>query len=316
MENTKRMDNSGLLSDNDILESIDNSELVICPFHEKNLTPLGYNLSFTKFIFSTKNKLLYNIKTDKKTNEIYCIVEPNDTLLILTQEAVWVSKKLAGTFHSKVGIVSKGFGHISTTLDPNWEGPLLISLNNPTKQKIKLVIGKDKKDGIEYKTFVTLIFYRMISKAKGNQDNLPCRVEILKDTEDNLKDSKKYSQLISVIDKIRNFETLHVGIGAVGEEFRKEKIKQFKDKYNRFAVDINGYIGEASRISKSIVDDNYFKYSIVIFIIILVVLALIIFSFKAYRKNDSNLLAFLAIITAVVVIIIERVEKYAREKLL
>lgn len=108
---------------------MENSRLVICPFNEKNLTPVGYNLSFTKFIFSTKNKLLYKVYTDKKTDEVYCIIEPNDTVLILTQEAVWVSEELAGTFHSKVGIVSKGFGHISTTLDPNWEGPLLISLN-------------------------------------------------------------------------------------------------------------------------------------------------------------------------------------------
>lgn len=66
----------------------------------------------------------------------------------------------------------------------------------------------------------------MISKSKGTQDNLPCRVEILKSTKDNLQDSKKYAQLISVIDKIRNFETLHVGIGTVEEKYRKEKIKQ------------------------------------------------------------------------------------------
>jgi hypothetical protein len=84
-------------------------------------------------------------------------VEPNDTVLILTQEEVWVSEQIAGTFHSKVGIVSSGFGHISTTLDPNWEGPLLISLNNPTRKRLKLIIGKEEAEATNYNSFVTLI---------------------------------------------------------------------------------------------------------------------------------------------------------------
>lgn len=316
LECAEQLNKAGMLSDYDIKESIKNNEIVICPFNKEKLTPLGYNLSFTKFILSTKNKLLYKIQTDKKTHELYCIVEPNDTILILTQEAVWVSEKMAGTFHSKVGIVSKGFGHISTTLDPNWEGPLLISLNNPTKQKIKLVIGKDGEDGIKYKTFVTLIFYRMVSKAEGIQDNLPCRIEILKDTKDSLKDSKKYFQLISIIDEIRNFETFQVGIGATEGKERKDKIKQFEYKYSKFAIELNNNISKASEISKSIVDCNYIKYIVIMFVLIVLFIILIIIALKAYITHNSSLLSLIAIFVAIYIFISGLIEKYSRKKLL
>lgn len=152
-----------MLSDQDIKKAL-NKNLVIHPFNEDDLTPVGYNLNPSDFVFSLTTKQLVNEK-----NGSYAI-PPNDTVLILTKETVWVSSKIGGTFHSKVGVVSKGFGHISTTLDPNWRGPLLISLNNPTSSELLLPANK---------SFLTLIFYAVKTPAKKMHDNDPGRKDII-----------------------------------------------------------------------------------------------------------------------------------------
>jgi deoxycytidine triphosphate deaminase len=153
-----------LLSDQDI-QKILNREIVIYPFDENDLTPVGYNLNPSDFVFSIQSQSLV-----LESNGFFEI-QPHDTVLILTKEAVWVSRKIAGTFHSKVSVVSAGFGHISTTLDPNWKGPLLISLNNPTDNSLNIPVDK---------SFVTLVFYKVRTPAlKDALDNLPSRADIL-----------------------------------------------------------------------------------------------------------------------------------------
>jgi len=152
-----------MLSDQNIKKVL-NKNIVIHPFNEDDLTPVGYNLNPSDFVYSIKSKKLIS-----GINGSYAI-PANDTVLILTKETVWASSKIGGTFHSKVGVVSKGFGHISTTLDPNWKGPLLISLNNP--MSIELLLPTNK-------SFVTLIFYAVKTPAKKMHDNDPGRKDII-----------------------------------------------------------------------------------------------------------------------------------------
>ncbi len=153
-----------MFSDQDIKNNL-GKNIVIHPFREEDLTPVGYNLRPSDFVFSVIKKELI------KANDGIYEIPPNDTVLILTEETVWVSGRVAGTFHSKVGLVSKGFGHISTTLDPNWKGPLLIALNNPTSTSLQLPADK---------SFVTLIFYEVKTPASKMHDNDPGRNDILK----------------------------------------------------------------------------------------------------------------------------------------
>ncbi|MEH2331291.1 dCTP deaminase domain-containing protein [Nostoc sp.] len=158
-----------MLSDQDI-EILLNKEIVIYPYRpEKDLTPVGYNLNPSDFVFSITHKCLIKTTYNLEGNKVFKI-KRHDIVLILTQEAVWVSQKIGGTFHSKVGVVSLGFGHISTTLDPGWAGPLLISLNNPTDIELELPAEK---------SFVTLIFYKVRKPALRNHDNSPSRVDLI-----------------------------------------------------------------------------------------------------------------------------------------
>lgn len=247
-EDTKKQ--SGVLSDVDIKQYINKNEIVIYPYNEENLTGLGYNLSFTKFIYSLNKKTLCEIECEG--NELFCYAEPNDTLLIISHEAVWITKSLSGTFYSKVGIVSKGFGHISTTLDPEWEGPLLFSLNNPTNQRIKLSIGNKIENGIKYETFVTLIFHKMISKANKTHDNEPGRIyDILKHVKDDLKAKNNTGEIINVFDKIDLLQIKRLQIGnATTNEDKKMKISEFQIKYEKLDKVIDDCIIDINIIKK------------------------------------------------------------------
>ncbi|MFT5699804.1 MAG: deoxycytidine triphosphate deaminase [Desulforhopalus sp.] len=314
---TDRLANkTGLLSDVDVLENIENQEIVITPFENTRLSPVGYNLSFTRFLYSVNNNLLLKIEKDDITKENYCYVPPNDTVLVLTNEAVWVSENIAGTFHSKVGIVSKGFGHIGTTLDPNWEGPLLISINNPTKKKIKLVVSSEVRGLQKYKSFATLIFYRMVSPSKGVHDNLPSRIDILKDKKASLAKKRRYKDLIDIIDKILNFESLHVGIGNFRREERPLKIKEFKQKYSYFAPSLNENIIDGQKVSGKIKFWNKIYYGL-IFIVIGGCLSWDLwYAINANLDKKYEIVSLMGIVTAVLVGVAIQVEGYAREKLL
>ena len=114
-----------------------------------------------------------------------------------------------GTFHSKVKIVSNGFGHISTTLDPDWKGPLLIALNNPSSRRIKLVISSNGKPV----PFVTLMFYYFPHSAEKKHDNPANRIDILNDYAANPKIirrfifSWKYRQYQHMLNMLNNIAT-------------------------------------------------------------------------------------------------------------
>lgn len=164
-----------MLSDRNIQENMESGDIYIYPFNSHNLTGCGYNLTASFFALSTRKKVLERVI--EKNGEYYIWIEPNDTVLICTREYVSVSNKIAGHFHSRVKLVSRGLGHISTTLDPMWTGPLLIAINNPSSKKHKLTL---KNAGIPL-AFTTLMFAQLVSQTKYIHDNKPARIDILND---------------------------------------------------------------------------------------------------------------------------------------
>lgn len=230
-----------MLSDKDIKKLL-NKEIVIYPYEEDDLTPLGYNFNPSDFAMSiNEQKLLEREFRQEKVEKIkdgkpieveenieYYIIPPNDTALILTSESIWVSMKIAGTFHSKVGVVSTGFGHISTTLDPNWKGPLLISLNNPTNKPLKLPVND---------SFITLMFYRLDSPATKDHDNDPSRIKILKSITDDML-SKELDELKTIL--IKKAQSLFVNPN-VHTAFEEKVNKIHNDSKSSLLEGINNY---------------------------------------------------------------------------
>ncbi|HEU5377764.1 MAG TPA: hypothetical protein VFV38_20265 [Ktedonobacteraceae bacterium] len=133
-----------VLTDVDIKRVL-GKDIVIEPYSPNALTPVGYDFSIGDFVFSLEYGLL------DPQNDCY-MLPAKSTVQILTKESLWVSGRIAGAFHSRVSLVSKGLSHISTTLDPGWYGPLLITLRNNTDKEISLKVGS---------FFVTLMFFRV-----------------------------------------------------------------------------------------------------------------------------------------------------------
>jgi len=156
-----------LLSDVDIKREIGNN-ILIYPYKNKNLKGASYNLTPSQLAWDLKTKATIY---DPSTKTI--VIHPRRTALIETFETVWVSPKIAGTYHSRVSQVSQGAGHIGTTVDPNYIGPSLISVHNHNDtEPIQLVVGED--------SLVTLAFQYVHTDSSIEQHaNYPGRIEIL-----------------------------------------------------------------------------------------------------------------------------------------
>jgi len=201
---------AGMMSDVDIREAIKNNEICIAPFdlndsNDRRLTPAGFNFSFSDFIVSLNQKTFYKIH--KRGNEKFFMIEPGDTAIALTEESIWVSKGIGGTFHSKVGYVSQGLGHISTTLDPQWQGQLLISVNNPNRKKIKVNIARFERGEWIYSTFITLCLFRLITPTRTESDNHASRLDTLCEIILDGKWTPKQNKLVECIQKMLTIMT-------------------------------------------------------------------------------------------------------------
>ena len=128
-------------------------EINIVPLIEKNIKENSINFSVSKMAWKIEPNTNGGYKKAKsvcKNNKI--ILEPHSTTLIYTNEVIALSNKLGGTFHAKVGVVSRGVVFCSTMIGPGYFGHLLITVQNPTDNDIQLTVGE---------TFISLILYKL-----------------------------------------------------------------------------------------------------------------------------------------------------------
>ncbi|BAU65055.1 hypothetical protein STA3757_24340 [Stanieria sp. NIES-3757] len=156
-----------ILSNVDLEKEI-GENILIYPFFLKNIRGATYNL--------TASKLAWDIKTkksiyDQNVNKL--IIPSKSTVLIETNESIWVSNKISGTYHSKVKLVSQGLSHVSTTLDPLYIGSSLIAIHNNNEQEITLIPEQD--------TFITLKFHYLATESSISPGNSAGRTDILLD---------------------------------------------------------------------------------------------------------------------------------------
>jgi deoxycytidine triphosphate deaminase len=153
----------GLLTDTDLKKLIisdpnwlDKDKLHIFPYSEECLTPVGYDLRVGSQYASSIDAKLYSLNADNKV-----VIKPGDTVLITTLEDIGMpqNRKISAFITSKVSKVSKGLSHISTNIDPDWKGHLLIALHNPSRNIVSLDHGE---------AFCTVNFIENKSAAKHN----------------------------------------------------------------------------------------------------------------------------------------------------
>lgn len=293
-----------ILSDTDIKKEL-GKDILIYPFRKSQLKGASYNLTASTLAWSltTKKSIYVNGKI---------IIEPGITALIETNEVIWVSQKIAGTYHSKVGMVSQGTGHIGTTLDPNYIGPSLIAIHNhyyalngnDEPQPIILIPGEEE-DAI-----ATLVFhYVMTESTRKQHGNSAGRIEILTqvgiDVEENErralskdfminpetlklkmeKDCEDYQQ----IEKERQREAEEIEKRLKQEN--EEKEKQHRDQLQREAEEIEKRLkqeAEERERKRQIEADKFFQQWYTIFIGFIIVLLFASALFSGNQKNLAN----------------------------
>lgn len=132
-----------MLSIEDIYKEM-GKNIFICPLNIDNFRDNSIDLTASKFAWNAKGGNL----TDKDEKNI--TIPKYQTACILTNEAIYVTKRIGGTYHSRVSLVKRGLGHIGTMLDPEYCGQSLIVLQNMTDSDITIGVGE---------RLVSLVFY-------------------------------------------------------------------------------------------------------------------------------------------------------------
>jgi deoxycytidine triphosphate deaminase len=159
------------LSNVDIERELIQGNILIFPFDKRNIKGASYNFTVGQFAYRVPKDPDGEYKSVYDSVNRRIILPPKSTVLVATNESIWVSHKIAGTYHSKVKLVSKGIGHIGTTLDPNFLGVALIALHNISDNEVFLEPEKD--------TFVSVTFHYLKTQATEDHDNKPGRPDLV-----------------------------------------------------------------------------------------------------------------------------------------
>ncbi len=276
---------SGQLSKTDIMKEMKKDNGLTIHFGvnsqkqvEARMQPASYDISPSFIAMSTKCGMLEKIYKRKSQyiDSYYIYVKPKDTVLIVSNEFICLPNYITGYLTSRVSNVSLGFGHISTTIDPNWKGAILIGLSNPTNQPIKINVGEatvedatGKATNLNNKTsLATLTFHYLSSPIDiDEQKRKSMRTDLL--------NKAKYTNKLGVKAKINKFfmvkrkkltnyffeyleaheeEMLtQVGWSAFLERFSKLNIKQ------DYMSKPDNYIKRKPDVSDFIIKENIFN---------------------------------------------------------
>lgn len=172
----------GQLSKYDIQQEMEKENgLKIFPCYPECLKTASYDITPTLVAMSVKLGMLETVYCEAAycSPRYYFYVHPKDTVLVVSNEFISVPGDIAGDVASRVSMVVRGFGHISTTIDPFWRGAALIGLSNPTNQLLKVYLNDT--DGPNQ--LATVSFYYLNSPCKMadmDADHLGMRLDLLK----------------------------------------------------------------------------------------------------------------------------------------
>jgi dCTP deaminase len=121
-----------ILSDQDIENAINSSDLGIEPFNQKNLTPNGYDLSIAE---------IYIKKTDQHIKVGKARIPPLSWFAISTKEFVKMGPQITSQLWIRSSYARKGIMASFGKVDAGFHGTLTISCFNSNDEEIELPIG-------------------------------------------------------------------------------------------------------------------------------------------------------------------------------
>jgi dCTP deaminase len=121
-----------ILSDIDIKNFMENNNLGIEPFIEKNLTPNGYDLSIDEVFIR---------KTDEHIKEGAAIIPPQTWFAISTREFVKMGPQITSQLWIRSSYARKGVMASFGKVDAGFHGTLTISCFNSNDEPLEIPIG-------------------------------------------------------------------------------------------------------------------------------------------------------------------------------
>lgn len=121
-----------ILSDIDIKNKMENNELGIEPFIEKNLTPNGYDLSVDEIFIK---------KSDEHIKGGTAIIPPMTWFAISTKEFVKMGPKITSQLWIRSSYARKGVMASFGKVDAGFHGTLTISCFNSNDEPLEIPIG-------------------------------------------------------------------------------------------------------------------------------------------------------------------------------
>ncbi|MEM4729665.1 MAG: dCTP deaminase [Thermoplasmata archaeon] len=122
-----------LLSDAEILRAIEEGELEIAPFDERNLTPNGYDLTVEAVLLPSSGE---------EVRKGVARVAPMSWFVVGTRERVRLGKKLAAQLWLRSGYARRGVLASFGKVDAGFAGNLTVSAFNASSAELELPIGE------------------------------------------------------------------------------------------------------------------------------------------------------------------------------
>lgn len=153
--------------------------LVINPYEERCLTPVGYDLRVGDQYQLLHEGVLHRINEGQSVK-----IPPGETANIRTLEWLAMPKdgSVAGLICSRVLLVAKGASHVSTTVDPDWVGNLLISITNHSRAEIVIDFGE---------RLCTLVLFANKTKSHKLSQHAPGRPDALNENASRIASSHR-----------------------------------------------------------------------------------------------------------------------------
>ena len=149
-----------ILSDIDIKNFMENNNLDIEPFVEKNLTPNGYDLSIDEVFIR---------KTDEHIKEGVAIIPPQTWFAISTREFVKMGPQITSQLWIRSSYARKGVMASFGKVDAGFHGTLTISCFNSNDEPLEIPIG-DRFCQIVFE-HLSSVPSELYDKKSGNYQN-------------------------------------------------------------------------------------------------------------------------------------------------
>jgi deoxycytidine triphosphate deaminase len=117
--------------------------LAIYPMREECITGVGYDLTVGYYVKVNRplRRIVAHGTVDPHDNDGIKL-EPETYLVVITREYVYLSSRIAATFHSKSSLAAQAIFMNSTTGDPNWDGRLIFLLYNASGTAVEMELSK------------------------------------------------------------------------------------------------------------------------------------------------------------------------------